>query len=95
MKASDSLRQYGDLLRIRKAAARRDAILLGALFAIGAFACLYLLSGLSAAPTGLSLFIPALVTISLGIGFVEARSRLDRIDGALELIDVLLRDRGG
>lgn len=91
MKGLEALRQYGELLRIRKAAARRDAILLGALFAIGAIALLF--SSLSAGPTGLATFMPAMVTIIMAIGFAEARSRLDRINGTLELIDVLLREQ--
>jgi len=81
-------KEYLALLKIRRAAKRRDTIAAGTIF------CVLFLSMVALAMldrlTGRSLVFAAALVVLLGFGFLASWIKLEVIKGSIEMIDALL-----
>jgi hypothetical protein len=89
MLTSDHLEGYLGLLRIRRAAWRRDVIITGGLFLVAAVGALA--SGLLGAIDGRSVYLVLGVFMAMGFGFLSAWVRLEIVKALMELADTLQR----
>ncbi len=87
MLPTEQLEHYANLLRTRQAAARRNAILVGGLFAVAILAALWL--NLTAEPNGRSAFFNLTMLVLFGLGSVSTWSRWETIKEMAELTDEL------
>ncbi len=87
MLSTEYLEHYGSLLRTRLAAARRNALLAGTMFAIAILAALWL--NLSTEPSSRSAFLNLTVLVLLGLGSVSTWSRWETIQEIVQLTEEL------
>ncbi len=87
MLLTEYLERYASLLRTRLAAARRNALLAGALFAGAILAALWL--NLSTEPDSRSTFLNVTVLVLLGLGCVSTWSRWETIKEIMQLTEEL------
>ena len=80
------------MLRIRRAAWRRDVIITGGLFLVAAVGALA--SGLLDAIDGRSAYLVLGVVMPMGFGFLSAWVRLEIVKALMELADTLQRATG-
>lgn len=89
MLTSDHIDAYSALLRIRRAARRRDVVVAGGVFLVFILAtvALGLLSGMS----GRSVYLVSAMLIAFGLAFVTAWVRLEIVRALIEFADTLQR----
>ncbi len=83
------LRDYKDLLEIRRKGYRRHLILITGIFALILVA--FVLYGLLSNPVGNSIYLESALVIMLGIIFANAWAKLEVMTGTLELLNNLQR----
>lgn len=85
---SNRFKEYLALLKIRRAAKRRDTIAAGTIF------CVLFLSMVALAMldrlTGRSLVFAAVLVVLLGFGFLTSWIKLEVIKGSIEMVNALL-----
>ncbi len=87
MLTTDRLDRYVTLLAIRRSAAKRNALIIGALLLVSVLIGVAL--NVVTEPNGRSLFLETALTIMLGLGFVAAWSRYEAIEAIVELANEL------
>jgi len=85
---SNKFKEYLALLKIRRAAKRRDTIIAGTIFYV-LFLSMVALAMLDRL-TGRSLVFAAALVVSLGFGFLASWIKLEVIKGSIEMTDALL-----
>ena len=76
------------LLTIRRAAGRRDTIIIGGIFLISFMSMIAL--GMIDRLTGRSLYLVTAMVVCFGLGYLTTWVKLEIIKGSIELIDNLL-----
>ena len=90
MISSEHCQQYAVLLRIRQTAARRDSIILGAVWGVGMVTAF--VYNFYSEPNSQSVFLTTAMLIAFGLSFAHQLSRLDMFDQLLEMVDFLQRE---
>lgn len=85
---SNRLENYLALLTIRRAAGRRDTIIIGGIFLISFMSMIAL--GMIDRLTGRSLYLVTAMVVCFGLGYLTTWVKLEIIKGSIELIDNLL-----
>jgi uncharacterized protein (DUF697 family) len=89
MLTSDYLENYAALLRIRRAAMRRDTIVTGGVFLVSALGAVAF--GLLGSLDGRSVYLVSGVVTAIGLGFITAWVRLEITKSLMEFADNLQR----
>ena len=90
MISAEHCQQYATLLKIRQAAARRDSIILGAIWGIGVVTAF--VYNFYSRLNSQSVFLAAGILIMLGFGFVLQLARAEMFRQLLEMVNFLERE---
>lgn len=90
MISSEHCQQYAVLLRIRQTAARRDSIILGAIWGVAMLAAF--VYNFYSEPNSQSVFLATAMLLVFGLGFALQLVRLEMFRHLLEMVDFLQRE---